>query len=335
MNRSGLVDPFGRRIDYLRLSVTDQCNLRCVYCMPASGVGFHPRHALMTDPEIVALAACFAGLGIKRIRITGGEPLIRPGIVELVRALAEVDGVEDLSLSTNGMRLEALAEPLARAGLDRVNVSLDTLCPERFQAITRGGTLGDVRRGIEASLAAGLSPVKLNVVVMRGMNDDEIPAFVQLAHERSLHVRFIELMPIGDTGFFTKDHWLPFGEILARALSASGGLEPLPSEEAPTGFGPATYYRAPGAAGTLGFIAALGCNFCARCNRLRLTAAGQLMPCLACPVSVDLRSPLRRGVPRQEIEALIQACVSIKPKRHSMDPDGGSVREAFMCSLGG
>jgi cyclic pyranopterin phosphate synthase len=330
MGPERLVDPFGRRIDYLRLSVTDRCNLRCLYCMPPEGIPWAWRTQMLSDAEIQALVRVAAGLGISKVRLTGGEPLVRTGIVNLVRGLSQVPGVRDLSLSTNGMLLGRMAQALKACGLARVNVSLDTLRPERFRQVTRLGELGAVLRGIEQALRWGLEPVKINMVVMRGVNDDEIPDFVALTRSLPVHVRFIELMPIGETGFFSRQHWLPLPEIRVRC----GPLEPLPGEDAPRGSGPAVYFRPPGALGTVGFIAALSCNFCARCNRLRLTSTGRLVPCLAGEEGVDLRGPLREGAGADRLEALFRQAVAGKPERHHMHADH-RVRESFMCALGG
>ncbi len=325
-----LVDPFGRALDYLRVSVTDRCNLRCVYCLPAEGLAAAPSREILSEQEILRLGRVAMSLGVRKFRITGGEPLVRPGIVELLRGLSGL-GPEDLSLSTNGMLLAGLARDLARAGLRRINISLDTLRPERFKRITRHGSLERVLAGIRSALEAGLSPVKINVVVMRGVNADEIPDFVALARERPLHVRFIELMPIGRTGFFGPERWLPLSEI--RALC--GALEPLAPGEGPRGCGPASYFRPPRALGSVGFIAALSCNFCRRCNRLRLTAGGRLLPCLASEAGVDLRAPLRSGAQDEELAGLFRQAVAMKPERHGMEVREQAPREAFMCALGG
>ncbi|MBI4371142.1 MAG: GTP 3',8-cyclase MoaA [Elusimicrobia bacterium] len=326
-----MTDPFGRRIDYLRLSVTDRCNLRCVYCLPAQGVAGSASEELLSDKEIVRLVGVAASLGINKLRVTGGEPLARPGIVNLLGAIAATPGLTDISLSTNGVLLSKLAEDLRRAGLTRVNVSLDTLRAERFPAIARRRGLEVVMRGIRAALDAGFSPVKINVVVMNGINSDEIPDFVSLTHRLPVHVRFIELMPIGETGFFNARRWLPLREIQARC----GPLEPLSPAEQPLGFGPAVYFKSPAGLGSVGFISALSCNFCGRCNRLRLTAKGRLLPCLASEAGLNLRESLRAGAGDAEIAALLRQVVAMKPERHQMAPEGGGVRESFMCSLGG
>ncbi|MGQ0644758.1 MAG: GTP 3',8-cyclase MoaA [Elusimicrobiota bacterium] len=328
-------DGFGRKIDYLRLSVTDRCNLRCVYCLPEFYQGQSPPAEVLTDGEVVRLAEIFSGLGFSKIRITGGEPLVRPGLPELIRGIAGVPGVSDIALSTNGTLLPALAEDLARSGLKRVNVSLDSLRPDRFAAITRRGKLASVLEGVEAALAAGLSPVKINVVVVRGMNEDEIPDFVRLARDRPLHVRFIELMPMGETGFFTPERRVPLEEILERA----GGLQPLPPVDWPRGHGPARYYRQEGARGTVGVISALSCGFCSSCNRVRLSARGSLVPCLDGAEGADLRTPLRAGAGPDALKEMILQVIRKKPERHFMlerseSPSAGA-NPRFMCQVGG
>ncbi|MDP3542224.1 MAG: GTP 3',8-cyclase MoaA [Elusimicrobiota bacterium] len=323
-------DGFGRRIDYLRLSVTDRCNLRCVYCLPEAAARFAPGSDLLSDDEIVTLAGAFARLGVAKIRITGGEPLVRPGLPALVRRLRALPGIEDLSLSTNGVLLSGLAAELKAAGLSRVNVSLDTLDDQRFAKIARFGSLGSVLAGVEAAVEAGLAPVKLNVVVARGMNDDEVGAFAALTDDKPLHVRFIELMPMGETGFFTPERRVPLGEMMA----AAGPLEP---SAAPLGHGPARYYRRPGAAGTVGFISALSCGFCDACNRVRLSASGTLIACLDGEDGVDLRTPLRAGAGQDELMTLIREGVRAKPESHRMIARAGAAEAnpRYMCSIGG
>ncbi len=326
-----LIDPYGRRINYLRLSVTNHCNLRCVYCLPAQGVAGSVSEELLNDGEIARLVRVAVSLGIDKVRITGGEPLVRPGIVNLIKTIAATPGLVDISLSTNGMLLSKMAEDLRRAGLSRLNVSLDTLRPERFPAIARRHGLEDVMRAIQTALDVGFSPVKINVVVMNGVNSDEIPDFVSLTHRLPVHVRFIELMPIGETGFFNSQRWLPLREIQARC----GPLEPLSQAKQPIGFGPAVYFKSPAGLGSVGFISAMSCNFCSRCNRLRLTAKGRLLPCLASEVGLDLGAALRSGAGDEDIAALLRQVVAMKPERHQMESDGSKVRESFMCSLGG
>jgi cyclic pyranopterin phosphate synthase len=326
-------DGFGRAIDYLRLSVTDRCNLRCVYCLPEAAPRFAPGADLLSDDEIVELASAFARLGVSKIRITGGEPLVRSGLPSLVRRLTAIRGIKDLSLSTNGVLLAGLAGELKAAGLRRVNISLDTLDPERFGRIARFGELKGVLSGIEAALKTGLGPVKLNVVVARGMNDDEIGAFAALTENRPLHVRFIELMPMGETGFFSPERRIPLGEMMAAAAP----LAPAAPDERPLGHGPARYYRRPGAAGTIGFISALSCGFCDACNRVRLSSTGTLIACLDGEDGVDLRGPLRAGAGPQVLMALIRGAVRAKPESHGMVARAAAsdASPRFMCQIGG
>ena len=328
-----LNDGFNRNIDYLRLSVTDRCNLRCVYCLPEAAPRFVPSADLLTDDEIVRMLRAFAHLGVSKIRITGGEPLVRPGLPALVRRLSLIPGIADISLSTNGVLLAGFARELKAAGLSRVNVSLDTLDPERFARITRFGSLQNVLAGIEAALAAGLAPVKLNVVVARGMNEDEIGAFAALTNPKPLHVRFIELMPMGETGFFSPKRRVPLGEMLASAAP----LERVAPEQRPLGHGPARYYRRPGAAGTIGFISALSCGFCDSCNRVRLSSNGILVPCLDGNEGVNLRTPLREGARQNKLMALIRSAVRDKPKGHGMEARlaASNANPRFMCQIGG
>lgn len=326
-------DGFGRTIDYLRLSVTDRCNLRCVYCLPEAAPRFVPGADLLSDDEVVALAGAFARLGVSKIRVTGGEPLVRPGLPALLRRLRALPGIEDLSLSTNGVLLAGLAGELKAAGLDRVNISLDTLDPERFKRIARFGDLTSVRDGIEAALEAGLAPVKLNVVAARGMNEDELGAFAALTQDRPIHIRFIELMPMGETGFFSPERRVPLAEMMA----AAGPLEPLTRDESPRGHGPARYYRRPGAAGTVGFISALSCGFCGACNRVRLSSTGTLIPCLDGEDGADLRTPLRSGAGPAELAELIRGAVRSKPESHGMTARAAysGANPRLMCQIGG
>lgn len=328
-----LRDAYGRAIDYLRLSVTDRCNLRCVYCMPESAFRRHADADALSDDEIVTLVGAFAQAGVSKLRVTGGEPLVRPGLPALISRLSRLDGMTDVSLSTNGVLLADMADELKAAGLSRVNISLDTLRPERFTRIARFGSLASVLRGIDAALDAGLDPVKLNVVVARGMNDDELADFAALSLTRPLHVRFIELMPMGETGFFSAERRVALPEMMASA----GPLEALADGDRPRGHGPARYHRRPGAAGTVGFISALSCGFCDSCNRVRLTSKGTLVPCLDATDGVDMRGSLRAGASIESLAGLIAAAVRAKPERHDMNARlfGESVNTRYMCSIGG
>lgn len=303
-------DRWGRRINYLRVSVTDRCNLRCHYCMPEGGVTLRPPEEILRLEEIARLVEVAVGLGINRIRFTGGEPLVRKNFPYLVASTASLPGVEEVALTTNGTLLAPKAEELKKAGLARVNISLDTLNPEKFALLTRGGDLGSVLEGISAALRWGLEPVKINVVIYRGFNDDEIEAFAALAQDQPLHVRFIELMPVGEAAELSGG-FLPVAEVLDR-LKTTTALEPATVP----GNGPAYYYRLPGGRGTVGFIAAVSEKFCRTCNRLRLTADGKLRPCLDSDYEVDLKGALRSGASRQELAALFREAVAAKPPAH-------------------
>lgn len=328
-------DSFNRNIDYLRVSVTDRCNLRCVYCLPESYGAFAPAKDVLGDDELLTLISSFVEVGFSRIRITGGEPLVRSGIVELVRRVAALDGVTDVAMSTNGLLLRRHARALAEAGLKRVNVSLDSLDAEKFHEITRHGEIETVLAGIDAALDAGISPVKLNVVVARGFNESEIGAFARLTETRPVHVRFIELMPMGETGFFSEEKRVPYQEM----LEAASPLEPLTRKDWPAGNGPAHYYRRPGAPGTVGFISALSCGFCGECNRVRLSARGVLVPCLDGWKGFPLGEFLRGGAGREEIKREILRTIEEKPERHFMVERASGELHApsarTMCSIGG
>ena len=324
---TGLSDSFQRPINYLRISVTDRCNLRCIYCMPSQGITLSPHSEILRYEEIQAVAQAAAALGINKVRLTGGEPLVRSGLPHLVQMLSQIEGIDDIALTTNGVLLRQYAAPLREAGLTRVNVSLDTLNRERFHRITRHDKLGDVLDGIKAAKEAGLDPVKVNMVVIRGMNDDEVLDFARLTMEHGWHVRFIEPMPFG-TG--EELSFVPTGEIQKRLVSL-GALEPcLPSR----GNGPAKYFRYRGTSGTVGFISPLTEHFCFNCNRLRLTADGKLRPCLLSDEEVDLKSHLRRGASAGELKGLIRLAVAQKPERHHLS-EGVLPTGRSMCQVGG
>ncbi len=313
------VDAYNRPISYLRISVTDRCNLRCIYCMPPQGVPKRPHDEILSYEEIETVVRTAAELGITKVRLTGGEPLVRPGIVDLVRMLARVEGIDDLAMTTNGILLSDYAQALAQAGLQRVNVSLDTLRPERFRRITRCGSLENVLAGMQAARAAGLEPIKINTVVIRGMNDDEAVDFARKTVEPGWHMRFIELMPIG-TGTQVANDWQNRGvsakEVREQIESTLGKL--IPAKIA-VGNGPARYYRLPDAKGTIGFITPISEHFCYQCNRLRLTADGHLRPCLLSDAEIDLRTPLRAGADVEQVKTLIRQAIESKPMRHHLN----------------
>ena len=307
-----LRDQFGRRIEYLRISVTDRCNFRCLYCMPAEGLTWLPKADILSYEEIAAVVRQLAPLGLRRLRITGGEPTIRPELSALIAMLRRVPEIEDIALSTNGVRLPLMATSLRAAGLDRVNMSADSLRPDRISHIARRDLGFDPIAAAAAAEAAGLGPIKINVVVMRGINDDEVEDFARLTLDHPWHVRFIELMPVGDMRALTWDHVVPSDEVLTR-VRALGALAPTAGP--PRGNGPAAYYRLDGAAGTIGVITPMTHTYCASCNRVRLTADGRLRTCLFGDHEVDLRTPLRAGEP---LEPWFRAALADKPREHEL-----------------
>ncbi|GGD74347.1 GTP 3',8-cyclase MoaA [Paenibacillus nasutitermitis] len=308
----GLTDRFERVHDYLRISVTDRCNLRCLYCMPEEGVEFAPSSDLLSYDQIVEVVETGARLGITKLRITGGEPLVRPGLDGLVRRLSAIPGICDISLTTNGVLLADQAAALRDAGVNRVNISLDTLDPARFQFIARRGDLKRVMAGIEASVKVGFSPIKLNCVLLKGVNEDEIGDFLQLAYEHPLHVRFIEYMPIGHADENWKNHYLP----LARVLEIASERKLLTHRlDSIVGNGPSEDYRMIGGKGSFGLIHPVSDHFCQRCNRLRLTADGNLKPCLYWIDELSVKPAL--GDP-QALSDLFMRAMELKPLNHEM-----------------
>ncbi|MCW3100060.1 MAG: 3,8-cyclase [Chthonomonadaceae bacterium] len=383
--RMPLIDSYNRTIDYLRVSVTDRCNFRCVYCMPEEGAPVSPKSCILSFEEIERLVRIAVGLGMTKIRLTGGEPLVRKDIDQLVARIGAIPGLRDLSMTTNGSVLARHADHFARSGLNRINVSLDTLRPDRFARIARRGNLESVLDGIAAAQAAGLTPLKLNCVVMRGWNDDEVVDFARLTLTQPFDVRFIELMPInwsqGDDGgvgmesFFAlsaplpeyrrdsnvtlyarpelgnleqtfqltgnalvgqldanqmRRAFVPTREMQAQIEAALGPLEPAEVQVN----GPARSYRLAGAPGTIGFISQITNDMCVSCNRLRLTADGQLRPCLMADGEVDLRTPMRTGATDEEIADLFRTTVLHKPREHRLE-DGMAPVHRNMSQLGG
>jgi cyclic pyranopterin phosphate synthase len=307
-----LKDQFGRSIEYLRISVTDRCNFRCVYCMPAEGLAWLPKQDILSYEEITEVARQLAPLGLRRLRITGGEPTIRPDLPKLIAMLKAVDGIEDIALSTNGAKLPAMARDLKAAGLDRVNISADSLRQERIIAIARRDLKFDPVVAFEAAIEAGLQPVKVNVVVMRGLNDDEVEDFARLTLRLPIHVRFIELMPVGEMAHLTDAHVVPSDEVLARVAR----IAPLEPASGPArGNGPAKYYRLASAAGSIGVITPMTHTYCGDCNRVRLTADGRLRTCLYGDHEVNLREPLRAGL---GLKPFFVQALAEKPKEHNL-----------------
>lgn len=323
-------DAFGRHLHYLRISLTDACNLRCVYCMPED-ITFRPVTVLLQDDEILTLVRVAASLGVDKIRLTGGEPTVRRGVVELIRGIRAVPGIQRIAMTTNGVKLADLARPLADAGLDQANISVDTLNPAKFRQITRRGKLEDVWRGIEAAEAAGLRPIKLNCVVTRGFNDDEVAELARLTLVKPWEIRFIELMPLGSVAGFQQTQVVPSAETRARIEAALGPLIPVPGHN---GHDPSRSYRLAGARGQLGFISSVTEPFCAGCNRLRLTADGRLRLCLLRDDEADLLTPLRAGADFETLRRLMAGAAYRKPWGHRLE-EHDLARSREMSQIGG
>ena len=326
---TGLSDSFQRPINYLRISVTDRCNLRCIYCMPEDGVRLMSHGDILSYEEINTIVKVAADSGINKVRITGGEPLVRASLPELVRMLARIDTIDDISLTTNGVLLAPIAAELKAAGLQRVNISLDTMKPDKFKYITRFGNLNDTLKGIETAKLAGLNPVKINVVVMAGINDDELLDFARKTVTEGWHVRFIERMPFTSSESLTSS-LISVSEMRQR-LESLGKLEPCHTS---AGNGPAKYFRLPEASGTIGFITPVTEHFCFHCNRLRLTADGKLRPCLLSDEAIDLKQALRSGASSAELKGLIEEAIARKPREHRL-ADGYVSGDHSFSQVGG
>jgi GTP 3',8-cyclase len=324
------LDSYGRRINYLRISLTDRCNFRCVYCMPAVGMQFMPRPELLTDDELLLVVRAAAAAGFQKIRLTGGEPSLRPNLVELVREIKATPGISHVAMTTNGLRLGKQAGALKAAGLDRVNISIDTLDPEKFRQVTRGGKLEMIWEGIEAADRAGLHPIKLNAVVVRGLNDEEVPQLAALTLRYAWEMRFIEVMPLVGVAGVAHDGVVKSEELIEQLERIYGPLESLglaPSDSA-------RRFRIPGARGKLGFISSVSDPFCSTCNRMRLTADGRLHLCLLRDDELDLRAAVRSGATEAEIEQLIRHAVFLKPWGHGL-PENVLPTLRGMSQLGG
>lgn len=310
-------DRFGRNINYLRISITDKCNLRCVYCMPED-MTFRPRQELLQDDEIQRLVRIFAGLGFKKFRLTGGEPTVRANVVEIVDQIAATPGVEQVAMTTNGLLLDKLAEPLAKAGLSRVNISIDTLDPTKFKTVTRWGQVEEVWTGIDAAVRAGIE-VKLNAVVIRGYNDrQDVIDLARLTLERPWQIRFIEMMPFGEVTDFQQAGVVSQDELMQTIGDALAPLSPANGGQLD---GEARLYKLPGAQGEIGFISSVTQPFCASCTRARLTADGRLRLCLLRDMEVNLIDPLREGADDGELKQIIEEAIWWKPWGHGLDND--------------
>src|SRR5919199_3518913 len=307
-------DSFGREIHYLRISLTDRCNFRCVYCMPEHGVAFHPWANHLTDDELLRVVRIAASVGFDRVRLTGGEPTVRPNLVPIVEGIASIPNIREIAMTTNGMRLEKIAEPLARAGLNRVNISIDTLDAERFAKITRFGKLEAVWRGILAAERAGLAPIKLNAVIVRGYNEDDIVDLARLTLDHDWEFRFIEVMPLGSIADFQMDSVVTAEEMKLRIEMAFGPLEEIEWD----GHNPSRPFRLKNGKGTIGFISSVSAPFCAGCDRVRLTSDGRLRLCLLRDDEVDLLAPIRAGASDDELRELISRAVYNKPWGHGL-----------------
>jgi cyclic pyranopterin phosphate synthase len=326
-----LADAFQRPITYLRISVTDRCNLRCVYCMPEEGLPWIEKAEILTFEEITEIVRAAAKVGVHSIRLTGGEPLIRHDLHKLVAQIAAVPGIDDIALSTNGLLLADQARRLREAGLTRANISLDTLRKDRFEKIARRPGLQRVLDGIDAAFAAGLGPIKLNCVVMRGQNDDEVGAFAELTRDRAVAVRFIEVMPVQENVGGHASEYVSANDILDR-IRTINALRPV---DGPPGNGPARYYAFDGAKGTVGVISPLSHDYCDTCNRVRLSADGRLKLCLFGDHFIDLRTPVRDGAGEDALIAILRGSMYVKPERHHLDIGTTASAMRALSEIGG
>jgi cyclic pyranopterin phosphate synthase len=326
-------DRFGREIDYLRLSVIDHCNLRCVYCMPLRGLSFVPSPELLTAAEIETVARAAVAVGFRKFRLTGGEPTLRPEIVEITGRIASVPGVEGLAMTTNGILLPRLARPLREAGLTRLNIHVDTLHPERLKKLMRFASIGEVEAGIAAAEEAGLVPIKINCTVTRDYNDMDVVDLARRAKDSDWHVRFIELMPLGggETAHLALSQFVPTAETRRRIEDELGPLEELPRASRAD---EARNFRFPGSAGVIGFISPVSEPYCGSCNRMRLTADGKFHMCLLNDDELDVKQALRSGGGPAEVQAILLRAVGLKPTGHRLD-EGLSTRARSMFQIGG
>jgi cyclic pyranopterin phosphate synthase len=327
-----LFDDYHRKINYLRLSITDRCNLRCRYCMPEEGVELIEHGDLLTYEEIRKVIEIFTRNGISKVRLTGGEPLVRKGVVDLIKGIAHIEGVQDLSLTTNGVLLKEYAAALVEAGLRRINVSLDTLHPERFAFITRRDKFNEVWSGIEEALRHPLAPLKVNVVVIKGFNDDEIKDFARLSFIYPLHIRFIEFMPMWEAGKWDRAKIVPSAQIMEE-IKEIGELTPIGPE---ANDGPAKRYYLKGSAGEIGFISPISSHFCEQCNRLRLTPDGRIRTCLFSDDEIDLKGVLRgSGTEEKKVEEVLYQALQVKPEGHSIGDRRFKKCQRGMHAIGG
>jgi len=330
VQKTKTMDAFGRHINYLRVSLTDKCNLRCVYCMPEQMV-FRPNDELLTDSELMKVLEVMSALGFDKYRLTGGEPTVRPSVVDIVRNIAALPNTREIAMTTNGLKLNKLAQPLKDAGLKRVNISIDSLDPAKFKRITRWGNVNDVLAGIDASERAGLLPIKLNAVVIRGFNEDDVAPLAALTMEHEWQFRFIEVMPFADVADFQQASIVTTQEMIRHIEEKLGTLA---IENEGQLDGEARIYRLPNAKGTVGFISPVSAPFCASCNRVRLTADGTLRLCLLKDGELDLKTPLRRGANADDLEGLIREAIWRKPWGHDL-AHGVIPMNRIMSEIGG
>ena len=324
------LDAFGRQIHYLRVSLTDKCNLRCVYCMPEQMV-FRPSEELLTDEEFGVVLTAASMLGFDKYRLTGGEPTVRPGLVDIVSMIKSLPGTREIAMTTNGLKLGRLATPLKAAGLDRVNISIDSLDPAKFKRITRWGNVKDVLTGIDAAEAAGMLPIKLNAVVIRGFNEDDVVSLAALTREHAWHMRFIEVMPFGDVAEFQQASIVTTAEMMQRIQDALGPLIPANGGKLD---GEARMWQLAGAPGQIGFISPVSEPFCASCNRVRLTADGTLRLCLLKDGELDLKTPVRAGARAEDLLDIMRAAIYRKPWGHELGA-GVIPMNRIMSEIGG
>lgn len=326
-----LLDPYKRKINYLRISVTDRCNLRCRYCMPEEGIPLISHEEILTYEEMLRVVRVFATQGISKVRLTGGEPLVRKGIVDFISRLSQIEQIKDLSLTTNGILLKEFAQDLKQAGLKRINISLDSLKKERFLQITRKDDFERVRGGIEEALRVGLSPIKINMVAIQGLNDDEIESFARLTLHLPLTVRYIEYMPSGNGEDWKETDILTIPQI-QRRLEKVGKLIPIPSDQWD---GPAKRFRIDGAIGEIGLIGAVSSHFCGECNRLRLTPDGKIRTCLFSDEEIDVREILRKGGSDQDLKERLLVALRKKPEKHYINTLQFKKCQRNMSAIGG
>jgi cyclic pyranopterin phosphate synthase len=326
-----MLDNYQRNINYLRVSVTDRCNLRCRYCMPEEGVGDLGHYRILSLEDLARLIKISTAVGIRKVRFTGGEPLVRKNIGQLVRYTSQVAGINDIAITTNGILYPDMAQELKEAGLKRVNISLDTMSEVKYRFITRRGDLKDAWRAIFKALELEMHPVKINTVIIRDFNDNEIMDFVRLAYDYPLHLRFIEFMPIGDLHYWKKERMISIDEVKSQ-IEREYELKP---DKTIKGNGPAKSYRITGGQGSIGFIAPMSNHFCSECNRIRMTADGKLRGCLYDKREIDLKTAMQAGASDQELEKLFREAIAMKPARHFMNGGWGNKNQRKMFQIGG